>query len=335
MDLVSILIPAHNAENWIAATIRSAIDQSWPFTEIIVVDDGSTDRTFSIARQFESDAVRVVQQEQQGASAARNTAFSLSRGQYIQWLDADDLLHRDKIFRQMQVARTLSPRTVISGAWAHFVHRVERARFVPSLLWRDLTPLEFLLYKLGRRAFMQTAVWLVSREVTEAAGPWDTKLTLDDDGEYFARVLLASDAIRFVPDAKVYYRCTGSGSLSSVGVSTKKLESLWRSMRLQVSYLRSLEESERTRAACISYLQSYVEDFYSGTPSLLDSIRDALRTLGVDLQPPSMTWKYSWIRAMFGWHIARRAQFFLRNLKWSVIRSWDKAALRFTRAELG
>lgn len=101
--LVSILIPAFNAEEWIADTLRSAIAQSWPRKEIIVVDDGSTDQTLTVARQFESDSVRVVTQENQGAAAARNKAFSLSSGEYIQWLDADDLLAPDKIARQMEV----------------------------------------------------------------------------------------------------------------------------------------------------------------------------------------------------------------------------------------
>src|SRR5208282_3082860 len=94
---VSILIPAYNAQEWIANTLRSAIAQTWEPKEIIVVDDGSADQTFAIARQFESDAVRVVTQRNQGAAAARNHAFALSRGEYIQWLDADDLLAPDKI----------------------------------------------------------------------------------------------------------------------------------------------------------------------------------------------------------------------------------------------
>jgi|GEM_PF-108175 len=99
--LVSILVPAFNSQEWIADTLRSAIAQTRARKEIIVVDDGSTDQTLAIARQFGSDCVRVVSQENQGAAAARNNALSLSRGDYIQWLDADDLLASDKIARQM------------------------------------------------------------------------------------------------------------------------------------------------------------------------------------------------------------------------------------------
>src|SRR5262249_31339743 len=100
---VSILIPAFNAERWIGDTLRSALSQTWPSKEIIVVDDGSTDRTVEIARKFEPEGVRVFTQKNQGAAAARNKAYSLSKGDYIQWLDADDLLAPDKIERQLEV----------------------------------------------------------------------------------------------------------------------------------------------------------------------------------------------------------------------------------------
>src|SRR5258708_4364352 len=98
--LVSILIPAYNAQKWIVATIESAIAQTWGRKEIIIVDDGSTDQTLAVARRFASKDILVVTQKNQGASAARNHAFSLSQGDYIQWLDADDLLSANKIAKQ-------------------------------------------------------------------------------------------------------------------------------------------------------------------------------------------------------------------------------------------
>src|SRR5918996_6070506 len=87
--LVSILIPAFNAQDYIAETLKSAIEQTWEKKEIIVVDDGSRDQTLSVARQFASKTVSVVTQENQGAAAARNKALERCQGDYIQWLDAD------------------------------------------------------------------------------------------------------------------------------------------------------------------------------------------------------------------------------------------------------
>src|SRR5919199_5243439 len=100
--LVSILIPAYNAQQWITDTIESALAQTWPKKEIIIVDDGSSDQTLQIVKQFASKTVLIVTQANHGASVARNTAFSLCQGDYIQWLDADDLLAPDKIEKQVR-----------------------------------------------------------------------------------------------------------------------------------------------------------------------------------------------------------------------------------------
>lgn len=325
LPLVSILIPAYNSEQWIAETIRSALGQTWERKEIIIVDDGSTDQTLQVARQFESESVRVFSQQNQGAAAARNKAFSLSHGDYIQWLDADDLLAADKIARQMEpVSLGEGRRTLLSSPWGPFIYRVQRAEFTPNGLWCDLSPAEFLVRKLGQKIFMQTAVWLVSRELSEAAGPWDISLVSDDDGEYFCRVMLASSGIRFVPDARVYYRCVGTGRLSHVGGADNKLEALWRSMQLHIGYLRSLEDSERVRAACIQYLQNYLVVFYGQRPDIVDQMHEVARGLGGALRDPRLSWKYAWIKSLFGWSLAKRAQLIFPSVKWAVLRSLDR-----------
>ena len=119
--LVSILIPAYNAEEFIADAIRSAIAQTWQRKEIIVVDDGSRDGTAEVARRFASKEVVVVSKENQGAAATRNHAFQLSQGEYIQWLDADDLLAPDKIERQLAALREGDgKRILLSSSWGHF-----------------------------------------------------------------------------------------------------------------------------------------------------------------------------------------------------------------------
>src|SRR5258708_6329694 len=115
--LVSILIPAYNAEQWLGDTLKSALAQTWERKEIVIVDDGSTDGTLALARQFESDVVRVFTQKNQGAAATRNSAFAFSKGDYIQWLDADDLLSAGKVASQMAVAeQSGDKRTLLSGA---------------------------------------------------------------------------------------------------------------------------------------------------------------------------------------------------------------------------
>src|SRR4051794_37841011 len=152
--LVSILIPAYNAERWIADTLRSALSQTWPRKEVIVVDNGSTDNTLAVARKFESSVIRVVSQCKRGASAARNAALGLASGDYIQWLDADDLLAPHKIAAQMEVAGGLSKRTLLCSGWGTFLYRPSKARFSPTLLWSDLTPVEWFLRRMPQNLHM-------------------------------------------------------------------------------------------------------------------------------------------------------------------------------------
>lgn len=334
--LVSILIPAYNAAKWIAETLRSAVAQTWENKEVIVIDDGSTDDTLAIVRRFAADydCLRVFTQKNAGAAATRNAAFNLSRGDYIQWLDADDLLGPDKIALQMEVAqRSANKRILLSGAWGSFMYRHYRAEFVPTSLWHDLDKTEWLLRKMSQNLHMQTATWLVSRELTDAAGPWNTKLLGDDDGEYFCRVLLASEGIRFIANAKVYYRTSGASSLSYVGRSNRKLEAQWRSMKLHVEYLRSLDDSERIRKGCVQYLQRWSELFYPERLDLIDEIQKLAEELGGQIAFPRFSWKYAWIEEMFGRNNAKRVQVYLRQVKWSMVRSWDKALSRLQQNE--
>src|ERR1041384_5158664 len=167
--LVSILIPAYNAERWISDTIRSALAQTWTRKEIIVVDDGSRDETLAIAQRFASCDVLVVTQENQGAATARNKAFELCQGDYIQWLDADDLLSPDKIAKQVEAGLECADKLrLISCPWSYFIYSPHRAKLEPSPLWSDLAPVEWLTRKIGQSLQMPLATWLVSRALTQA-----------------------------------------------------------------------------------------------------------------------------------------------------------------------
>jgi len=324
--LVSILIPAYNAQEWISETLRSALAQTWEPKEIIVVDDGSTDQTLAIARQFESDSVRVVSQQNQGAAAARNTALSLSKGDYIQWLDADDLLAPDKVLRQIEAVEPFRrKRTLLSSPFGQFMYRWYQAKFVRSELWCDLSPTEWLLRKMGQNLFMQTATWLVSRELTDAAGLWDTRLRgNDDDGEYFCRVLLASDGVQFVPDARVYYRVFGYDSLSYIGASDLKREALWLSMQMHIGYLKSLEDSPRSRAASVDYLQRNLFYFYPNRPDITKEAQQMARYLGGELGVPHLSWEYSCVKSVIGWRRTKQLAMELRTLRKTVNKVIDK-----------
>ncbi|HRD67639.1 MAG TPA: glycosyltransferase family A protein [Candidatus Competibacter sp.] len=313
--VVSILIPAYQAQLWLRDTLESAIAQTYPWKEIIVVDDGSTDSTLSIARHYKTASLKVVTQPNSGASAARNKALSLAQGDYIQWLDADDLLAPDKLSRQLQDTECgMTSQILLSSAFGTFFIRPKKAKFSPHALWQDLEPIDFLLTIFTQNLWMNPAVWLVSRKLTELAGPWDERLSLDDDGEYFSRIVAASEHIKFIPDAKSYYRQHNPESLSR-SVTEQACQSLFLSLSLRIKQLRSLEDSERTRAASIKLLQTWLDYFYPEKEELLRQVYELAQDLGGTLSSPKISWKYLPINALFGWKTTKRIRNIVSNTK--------------------
>jgi glycosyltransferase involved in cell wall biosynthesis len=327
--LVSILIPAYNAEQWIGYTLESAVAQTWQRKEIIVANDGSTDRTAEIARRFASKGVRVVTTGNEGLSGAVNNAYKHSQGDYLQYLDADDLLEPNKIERQLAALRDGdSKRLLLSSPMAFFYYRSRRARFLHNSLCQDLSPVEWLLRKMGDNLHLQNATWLVSRELAETAGPWDKDLHYDQDGEYFTRVLMASQGTRFVPGTGIYYRVVGTNRVSYIGNSDKKKEGLLRSLKLHIKYLRSLEDSDRVRKACLIYMQNWSHYFYPERQDLIAELQTIAAQLGGHLEVPRLRWKYAWMQPMFGWKTAKWAETTLPQFKESWLRRWDKTMFK-------
>jgi glycosyltransferase involved in cell wall biosynthesis len=312
--LVSVLIPAYNAERWLVAAIRSVLAQSWPRIEVIVVDDGSIDGTLALAKTWESASVKVVTQPNMGAPAARNKALELAQGSYIQWLDADDLLHSEKIATQMTAAARVSDRRfLLSGPFGTFYYRTARARFVETSLWRDLTPVDYFLARFRDNTYFQTDAWLVSRELTDAAGPWTDVGSPDDDGEYFCRVVMQSTGVTFVRDARSYYRVGNPGSLANRR-SHKATAALFASKEKCIRYLLALEDSPRTRTACIQLLQDWIFHLCEYEDVVAKSQKLAAELGGTLVRRP-VKWKYKPIEWLLGYDASVKARHALRSIK--------------------
>ncbi len=323
--LISILIPAYNAQKTVAETVESALSQTWPYKEVIVVNDGSLDRTADVVKPFASRGVRLISTENRGLSSAMNLALEHCRGDYIQVLDSDDLLVADKIERQVAVLRESDKGLILpSTSWAPFYYRTRGAEFVKNSLCQDLSPAEWLFRKLAQNLHMGNSTWLLSRELAEAAGPWDTRLHYDQDGEYFARVLSLSRGTRFVPGTGAFYRITGSSRVSYIGVSNKKKDALLLSMKLHIEYLQRLEDSKRVRQACLQYLQNWYDSFYPERSDLVGQLQELAATLGGSLEVPRLRWKYAWMKPLFGWNVAKWAQRSIPRAKAACIRQYDK-----------
>ena len=306
--LVSILIPCHNAAPWLAQTLESALAQTWPHTEIIVVDDGSRDDSASLARAFIPRGIRLIEQTNRGASAARNAALAAARGDYFQFLDADDLLAPGKLAHQMKLAAaTAGADVILCGTWSRFTRTPADADFTPQPLCADATSIDWVVTKFEQNAMMHPAAWLTPRALAERAGPWDESLSLDDDGEYFTRVVLASRGVRFCREAVSFYRSGLSGSLSGAK-SERAWASAFRSLELSSGRLLAREDTPRTRHACATAFQRYIYESYPRAAECRDRAAAQVAVLGGSTLLPPGGPKYRWARRLLGWRLAKRLQ---------------------------
>ncbi len=305
--LVSILIPCYNAAPWLAQALSSALHQTWQHIEIIVVDDGSTDQSLAIAQSFRSSKLKVIAQPNQGASTARNHALRQAQGNFVQYLDADDVLAPDKVERQIDRLRSDHSDCVASGAWARFSTHPSEAVFRPQPLWADMKPIDWLICAWNGNWMMHPAAWLIPRTIVDRAGAWDESLSLNDDGEYFCRVVLASREIKFCPNARTYYRSNIQGSLSGLK-SAAAWRSLWRSIQLDQMHLFQQENSTRTRRACANRLQRLLYDLYPNEPELRLAIEIEIQQLGGSNLSPVGSPLFQQLARILGWKLTKRLQ---------------------------
>jgi glycosyltransferase involved in cell wall biosynthesis len=278
--LVSILIPSYNSQRWLADCVNSALDQTYPCKEIILVDDGSTDSSLALARTFESKGVIVLTQPNGGQPAALNTAFARSRGDFIQYLDADDMLAPEKIELQMDRLLAADSRAIAAGAWGHFTTEPSTAEFRHDRVWRDLAPVDWLVESWTGGGMMPPIGWLLPRPIVEAAAPWDVSLRWapNVDGDFFTRTMLAASSCIFVPEAKSYYRAV-PGSHSKLR-TPRSLEGALRLLLKTGEAVLTVEDSARTRSAYADNLQRFVHRVYPDHPELVAPAERRIAELG-------------------------------------------------------
>lgn len=304
---VSVLIPCYNAERFIGETLESVFRQTWPELEVIVVDDGSVDGSADIVRTFARPNLRLIRQENRGQTTALNVCLEHVTGDFIQYLDADDLIGREKI--ECQVVRLVDyPGCVASSEWGRFYGSPDEAPFEPEPVWRDLDPLDWLVLSRGEGlGMMFPALWLIPSQIIRAVGPWAEELTFNNDAEYFTRILLAAERVLFCEGARCYYR-SGLGDSLSGGKSIKALASGFRVLELCESYLRAHENSERVRRGFALSWQHFAHASYPYDAALAECALARARELHPAMIRPGGGAAFHVVSRLVGWRLARRLQ---------------------------
>ncbi|MGH8050654.1 MAG: glycosyltransferase family 2 protein [Arenimonas sp.] len=301
--LVSVIIPCYNAERWVLETLESVKKQTYENIEIIIVNDGSTDKSAELIRSFQFPSIRVFEQENKGQTAALNAGLALANGDFVQYLDADDLLHPDKI--EIQVKRLLqNPGCIASAEWVRFYDTISDVVFQSDATWQDMLPVDWLVesWKEGG-GMLFPAMWLLPTEIAKNISGWNEELTLNNDADYFVRAILASEKILFCAGAKTYYRSGIAGSLSGMK-SQKGWLSQWKVLKNCESYLLEKENSERTRRAVSMLWQRFAYASYPYSPELGNTAAASAKTLHpakLELEGGTI---FRFFNSMFGWRLA-------------------------------
>ncbi|MEO8202480.1 MAG: glycosyltransferase family A protein [Betaproteobacteria bacterium] len=210
---VSIVIPAFNAGRHLAETVQSALAQSFTSCEIIVIDDGSSDDTPAILHAL-GGQVRSERQQNSGASSARNRGTELSRGRFIQYLDADDLLLPDAVGRRVAALEAAAADVAYSD-WQRIEEQADGSFLPGEVVARSIQDVhEDAEIATFTSFWAPPAALLYRRRIVDRIGGWNESLPIIQDARFLQDAAIAGAAFVHVPGLGARYRVTRERSLS-------------------------------------------------------------------------------------------------------------------------
>ena len=310
--LISICMPAYNAGRYIAEAIESLLNQTYSNWELIIVNDGSVDDTLEKVEKYNSDnRIKVFSQENKGQCAAANKAYSHSKGAYIKFFDADDILSPK--FLESQIQNIVgSDSKIASAKWGRFYGEdLNTFNFNQEPVWKTLPPIEWLNISLGSLyPMMQCALFLIPRSILNKSGLWNEKLSLINDFDFIIRVMLSSEEIVFSEDAILYYRSGIENSLSGQK-SRKALESAFLSITLGLNSLQKNEDSRRVKKIMADTYKIWSYEFYPTAIDLYNSsIHNVNQNGGSDVRFPCGGFTKLLVYFL-GWKLTKRIKLIL------------------------
>ncbi len=319
---ISVVVPAHNATEWIGATLESVANQTLPreSVEVIVVDDCSSDDTVAVARSRFADlgmSARVVElPRNRGVSAARNVGWRSASGEWIQFLDADDLLASDKLQLQREFAM-LSPNCdVVYSPWQHIT--LNGSEWLPSgpvhSPFVDERPVVQILQD---PSFGYLGPTLIRRRMLEAVGGFDELLSIGEDLDLMLRIARKDGQFRRALSATptFYYRQTPNSLWRASVARPDQMQRLYSKLRAVELFLRSQSPGgvpdDAEADALVAYyakLSEFVDD-----PDQLCEIGAWISGLGRTYSPPRLNGGMRLMSRCIGWEKAIRMRAFYRK----------------------
>ncbi|CAN5351282.1 hypothetical protein BH09BAC2_BH09BAC2_15800 [soil metagenome] len=315
--MISVIIPFYNAEKYLEQTINAVLSQTYSHFELILINDGSADNSENIINAFTDSRIRYFKQENKGTCAASNFGILKSEGDYIKFLDADDIVNPEHLQEQLKTLDG-SASAVASCAWGRFYNNDPlSAAFDPESVWKNMLPLDWLKASLKQEGDMMSAwVWLIPKEVLQKAGCLNERLSLNNDFEFSVRLLLNATEVRFAENAKLYYRSGLQNSLAGT-VSEKAFSSAFLSTQLGCKHLLATEYSEEVKRLCANRYQQWVYTIYPNYPKLLKNFTMEIEKLGGSNLKLKGSKTVKFLEKIFGWKMTKLFQKLYYSVKYS------------------
>lgn len=277
---ISVIIPAYNIEAYLGRAIDSALAQTLPANEIIVVDDGSTDGTARIVQPYGA-AVRYIHQPNAGLSAARNTGIRAARFEWIALLDGDDRWLPDMLKKQTELLRQHPDLVWCSGNT--ILHYTESGREHPMLPEEKIRPFlregaffdnYFLAYPRG--VWFAPCTMMIRREVFDQVGYFREGLRFAEDLEMWFRIACRWPAMGFVPEPVAMYYKNRPGSLTHDTARRNQIEIICEEIFIpQLAQVGRLGQREAFEAFLVYKTREWMRSLYDQRQ--FDLIRFLLR----------------------------------------------------------
>jgi glycosyltransferase involved in cell wall biosynthesis len=239
MPTISVVIPAYNAENTVLETISSVQQQTFSDFELIVINDGSTDRTLELLQSVKDERLRIFSYENGGVAVARNRGISHANGEFLAFLDHDDLWTSDKLELQL-AALQQHPDAGVAYSWTYFMKEKEGLRSFQAcepVFWEGNVYTKLLV---GDFIYSGSNP-LICRQAIDSVGEFDPAINACDDWDYWVR-LAAHWNFVVVPKHQLFFRRSSGSTSYKVEMmkeaSLKAIEKTFRSAPTELQYLK-------------------------------------------------------------------------------------------------
>ena len=317
--IISIIMPVYNAQNYLIEAIESVLGQTFKSFELIIVNDGSIDTSEAIINSFKDPRIVSIKQENQGQASACNKGVKAASGRYIKFFDADDVLNPLHLEKQYQ-ALNGHDCYLASCQWAYFYENHRLINFEKETTHKNYDyPLDWLYDSHIHDSGMLGAwLWLIPKKLLDKAGHWDERLSLNNDFDFSARLLVASKGVKFTQGARLFYR---KGVENSLTLKTNKsaFQSALLTTELAMKTILNVENSERMRKLFADRFQSWIYQIYPRDKGIISKMKTHIQNLGGSQLKPQGGMLFRTLNTILPWTWVKQLQYIMHKTVWKPV----------------